>query len=315
MNTKKLSERIDSVRNSRYSIAIYVATVFAFTILLILVGLDLCLLSMILAVLAILIPLKFYKEPNFKKVVAAGALSILIMALVGTVFHVHILYSQEPAILESDTLLNGSVDGIYGDTSTIFNFTVEVGLETTVNHTVYLNLTYTGDDGASQMSHHEMTSMEGDVYFFATSLEERQYLYHFTLGTTVDNETTWETTPKGFGPLVISERTAFVNIFIMRLTSPVIIFFLFVSLLWWKRGLEESRRSSTKGLDEKESALDDSCPECGALMDGRDICPDCGHGKGGEDHTTKKDRIKCPDCRHLIVTDNESCPYCGADVR
>ncbi len=315
MYTTILKQKIDSVRDSPYSIIVYIATVFAFAIIPVLIGLDLCLLSMILSVLAILIPLKFYKEPKLKKVVIAGAISIVLIAAVGTIFHVHLLYSQEPTILGSDTLVNGTVDRIYGDTETVFNFTVEVPVEMNNNYTTYVNLTYFGDDGTSEQNiTGEMRLLNDNVHYWETLLDEKQYFYHFSLETNVGNETFWESTDKGFGPLVIPKNTAVVNIFIMRLISPFIIFIIFASLVWWKKGLMDSRGSSIEGLEEKEKALEDSCPECGALLEGEDECPDCDWNLKEEDTIVEKDRVKCPDCRHLIVSDNESCPYCGTDL-
>ncbi len=315
MYTSIIKEKINSVRDTPYSMLIYIATIFAFNIFLVLIGLELCLLSVILSVLAILIPLKFYKEPKLKKVVVAGAISIILIAAVGTIFHIHILYSQDLTVLESDNLLNGTVDKIYGDTETLFNFTVEIRNESNYNYTVYVNITFFGDDGSSQEIYNEMRPLNNGSYQWETRLDEKQYYHHFTLEATRGNETLWESTESTFGPLLIPKGTATLNIFIMRLVSPIITFLIFASLVWWKKGLDKSKSSSVKGLEEKERALEDSCPECGALLKGKDECPDCDWNKKEENiPVQQKGRVKCPDCRHLIVSDNDSCPYCGAEI-
>lgn len=308
-----LKQRIDTVKDSPYSVPIYIGTVFGIAIVPVLMGLDLCLLGMIIAVVAILVPYKLYKEPRLRKVVTAGAVAIVLIALVGTLFHVQILYSQSPETTGSENISMGTVDGLYGDTDTIFNFTAE-GPSPVEGITMYLNLTFIGDDGMEEEISVEMDHT-GQLYYHQRTLEEKQYLMHFTLESRENNISSWEETDKIFGPLLIPKNVAIMSIFIMRFMAPFVMFVLFGALLWWKRGVTKSKDSSMEGLEEKDMALDDACPDCGALLQGEIRCPDCDwYAKEEENKAIERERIKCPGCKHLVVKDNLICPYCGEDI-
>lgn len=321
-NLKLLKDKVESVPESKYAVQIYVGTIFFVLVIPVIVFLNLCLFNILLALMTIAVPYFFYKERSIKKILIAGLIAILLVNVVGTVNHVNILFSEGPNVLESDHLQNGTVDQVYGDKNTDFNFTIDVHDMETTNYTVFLNLSYQSGDVTleEKIDSYEMEELNGQ-YYKVLDLDERQYSHRFSLRVNESSNTTWYSTNETFGPFTISKRTSYTNIFVLRLTSPILLFGLFVSLMWWRSKLEESKRVSTEGLDEKEEELDDYCKKCGALLKGADECPNCGaevkkKAKIDEalEDMEKAKRITCPNCRKMTYSDQESCPYCGEDL-
>lgn len=322
-----IGNRVKTIKEKRYALLIYVATIFLLTIPLVIIAINLCFLSIIMSVIAVLIPYKFFKDKSIKKVIITGFIAILLVASIGTIYHVHILYGETPSDLGSEHLTEGTVDKLYGDGETEFNFTVILtdDVEEDIdNYTVFVNLTYNSGEltETTQGYNYTMRSINGSngTFYKVTSLEERRYDHHFSLRINGTEGTTWEETDKTFGPMNIPRETAYINIFVMRLTSPILIFLLLVSLVWWRRRLKSSKRRSTEGLEKKEKGLEDFCPECGTILEGEEVCPECGWEKEeGEidralEEREERKRKLCRNCGRMVSTEEDNCPYCGEDL-
>ena len=284
---KTFLKKIEKVPDSPYSMLIYVGTVLFLTSPLFLLNMfaNICFFNIFVAGLAVLIPYKFYKEDNIKKLAVAGLISILLVSVVGTVYHVNELYTQEPGELSSDNLTQGTVNRLYGDTDTVFNFTVESSEAVSdLNYSVYLNISYLGANNSFSeplVDSYEMKKMNdsavGNSYFKTLTVEEKLYEHYFSLKINRTGNVTWEETEKGYGPLTIPQTQAYIVIFPPRAVSPLLLYALGISLIWWRKKMVDSQRYSTSGLEKKEEALESYCDNCGTLLSSdEEVCPECG---------------------------------------
>ncbi len=281
-------KKVEKVPDSPYSMLIYVGTVLFLASPLFLLNMfaNICFFNIFVAGLAVLIPYKFYKEEDIKKLAVAGLISILLVSVVGTVYHVNELYTQEPGELSSDNLSQGRVNRLYGDTDTVFNFTVYVSEDTAdMNHSVYLNMSYLGANNSFSepiIDSHEMKrlndSQDGYRYYKELNVEEKLYEHYFSLKKINQaGNITWEETENGYGPLTIPKTQAYIVIFPPRAVSPLLLYALGISLIWWRKKMKESQRYSTSGLEKKEEALESYCDNCGSLLSSdEEVCPECG---------------------------------------
>ncbi len=275
---RDLKRRIKAVPDSRFAILIYVGTACLVSAWMLI---SPCLMTLVLPVLSLLIIYKFYDEKNLKKILVAGVIIVLVMALLVSFYQVHLWYNKEPTVQESEHLKNGTVNPLYGNADTEFNFTVEIedGLEG--NYTVQLNITHLGTIGPIQDEQkvYNMSEHRGSngTYYKNLTLGENLYNYSFSLKVNrSDGSPQWEETQGSFGPLTISKRITFISRFIPQTVSMFLVYVFGISLLWWRKKMKRSREESTEGLDEKEEELEDYCPECGALLEGESVCPRCG---------------------------------------
>ncbi|MFO7791987.1 MAG: zinc ribbon domain-containing protein [Candidatus Saliniplasma sp.] len=311
---ENLKKRLKSVKESKYSILIYIWTILIVSIWTIFTP---CISYLALPIIAIYIPTKLYGEDRLKRLAIAGLLGVLLVSSTATLYHTNLFYSQEMTTLESPNSLleEGRVDRIYEDTQSPFNFTVTVDEEVPQdNFTVQLNISYelwSADGSEIIEDSYNMTQMNDGVYFKEIELDERKYFHKFSVNYTENGKVTWEETDQAFGPMTLPFEHTLVSIFIQRTPVPLLVFLFILSILWWREKLEESREKSTKGLMEKEKQLEDYCPNCGELLDGAEECPECGYVKN---RVKNDNRITCGNCGQNISKDQETCPYCGEDV-
>jgi len=295
-----INEKARKVRRSRYSIPIYILTVFFASIWLILI--NPCLMNILLPILAILVPYKLYDENSLKKLLVVGITAIILLAFTMGSYHVGILYDQPARQLRSGpgALQNGTIDRIYGDSNTEFRFTVEVNLTKVgaarEDITLYANISYAEAEGIRREDYegYEMSPVndnddENDIMKYevvVSGLPERLFNHYFSLRKDVpieEGDFSWERTSLGFGPVTLERRTALGMITLQQSFSTSVIFLLGVGLLWLKKRMDKSIVESTEGLEEKEEGLEDYCPDCGHLLEGKKECDRCGWIKEPED--------------------------------
>lgn len=174
---------------------------------------------------------------------------------------------------------------MYGDTDTVFNFTVETSEAVSdLNYSVYLNISYLGANNSFSeplVDSYNMTkingSTEGHSYFKTLKVKEKLYEHYFSLKVNRSGNVTWEETEKGYGPLTIPRTQAHIVVFPPRAVSPLLLYALGISLIWWRKKMKESQRYSTSGLEKKEKALESYCDNCGTLLSSdEEVCPECG---------------------------------------
>jgi len=296
----KINHWTRKVRRSRYSIPIYVLTVFLASIWLIFI--NPCLMNILLPIFAILIPYKLYDENSLKKLLVVGIAAIILLAFTMGAYHVGILYDQPARELRSGpgALQNGTIEPIYGDSNTEFKFTIEVNLTrastSMENIKLYANISYAEVEGVRREDYegYEMepandSDDESDIKEFevvVSGLPERLFNHYFSLRKDVpveEDDFSWERTSLGFGPVTLERRTAFGMITLQQSFSTSVFFLLGMGLLWLKKRMDRSVVESTEGLEEKEEELEDSCPDCGHLLEGKKECDRCGWIKEPED--------------------------------
>jgi len=296
----KINRWTRKVKRSRYSIPIYILTVFLASIWLIFI--NPCLMNILLPILAILIPYKLYDENSLKKLLVAGIVAIILLSFTMGFYHIGIIYDQPARQLRSGpgALQNGTIEPIYGDSNTEFNFTIEVNFTTAraskENITIYANISYAEAEGIRREDYegYEMSPVnnsEGDnevkeYYVVVSGLPERLFNHYFSLRKDVpveEGDFSWERTSLGFGPITLERRTAMGMITLQQSFSTSVIFLLGIGLLWLKKHMDRSVAESTEGLEKKEEALEDHCPDCGHLLEGKKECDRCGWIKEPED--------------------------------
>lgn len=315
-NIRKFKKRVRTVKKSKYSLLIYILTIFVSSIWTIFTP---CISYLAIPILAVYIPSRFYGENGFKKLVVAGFVGTLLITSSATLYHSNYFYTQEMTPVDSpnNILTEGGVDRIYENTEDPFNFTVLVD-ESRLgdNHTVHLNLSYelwTAEGSEVVKKSYEMNSIGNGTYFKEIDLDERRYFHRFAVNHTEDSMVVWEETDQAYGPMTLPFEHTLISIFVQRTPVPVLVFLFIISILWWKNKIKESKEKSTEGLKEKEEKLEDYCPKCGELMEGSDQCPECGFIRD-EITKIKSKRITCTNCGKSISKEQNECPYCGEDV-
>ncbi len=294
---KKFDNKFKKIKRSRFSLLAYIGTVYLVSIWLIFV--NPCLMNIILPILAILVPYKLYGEDSLKKILVAGVVVILLLALTIASFQLGMIYDLRPQTLDSDHFQEGRLEPMYIDgDDTTFNFTVELNKRhvtrgedmnnyTIDNHTVFLNLTlstveYVGvmDYEGYEMNFYEDTNETYKYYKEITDLDERLYGHYFSVrrNMTIDGEQDhdWHTTSRGPGPITLERSRAFQLLTLEYFVSTVVVFLLALGLLWAKKRMDKSVSESVDGLEEKEKELEKYCPECGELLDSSETCNKCG---------------------------------------
>lgn len=298
---RKINELTRKANESRFSILVYIATVFVASIWVIFM--NPCMMNLLLPILAILIPYKLYDEMDLKKLLVTGIAVIILISLTMAFYHTGVIYDQPSRQIRSEgrRMINGTVEPIYGDSGTSFNLTVELSWEfieryENRNYTVYANLSFTETEGVRRRDYegYEMSRVDETVeenqtveyYVIVTDLPERMFNHYFSLKREVpleEDDYAWERTSLGFGPITLPRNNALRIITFQQSISTFLFFFLFMGLWWLKRRMDISVTQSTEGLEEKEKALDDSCPECGHLLEGKKECDRCGWVEEPED--------------------------------
>ncbi len=295
-----INEKARKIRKSRFSIPIYILTVFLASIWMIFI--NPCLMNILLPILAILIPYKLYDENNLKKLLVVGVAVIILLAFTMGFYHVGILYDQPARRLRSGTgaLENGTIEPIYGDSGTEFNFTVEVNFTiagtSEEKATLYANISFAEAEGIRREDYegYEMKPVDEndgnnetkEYYVIVSGLPERLFNHYFSLRKDVpieEGDFSWVRTSLGFGPITLPQTTALGIITLQQSFSTSIIFLLGMGLLWLKKRMDRSVVESTEGLEEKEEGLEDYCPDCGHLLEGKKECDRCGWIKEPED--------------------------------
>ncbi len=305
MNDKKgFWKKIEELRDKPYAVPVYALTVVGVSLPLIFSHMDICLMNIIVAIVAIVVPYHLYKDKDVKKVVYAGVIALLLIAIIGTLYHVHIFYSQEPVELESENLSEGLLEPMYGDSETSFDASVRVR-DLNINQ-VLVNFTFQGIEDPMLMDEisYELEGQDG-VYSNNSIVlgEERVYNHHFSLNYTEGNVTVWEETDSAIGPLTISRGNLAFSIMLLRTVAPFITFFLVVGLIWWMNRMKTSRSVGKDEFEKKEADLDDYCEKCGNFLDEDGECPDC----GGKVRT-------CSECGVDVPEDADICQNCDSSV-
>lgn len=283
MNSDSIVRFFKELGGKPYALPVYSLTTVALTLPLIF-GVDLCLMNVLAAIMAILVPYKIYGEKDIRKVFYAGAVAIVIISLIGSVYHVDLLYGQEVEVLESEHM-EGYLDMLYGRGDTVFEGTASIKGEVDVNQ-VFLNLTYQSpDDPLKDDTISYELEPDGDVYRKGI-VTDREVIFnhHFALNYSEGNETFWEETDGTFGPVTLSRGNAFISIMIIRSVAPFVSFLLLLGLLWWLMYMRKSKAVGKDVLEEKESRLEHYCDSCGEdLSQEMKVCPRCGEELEDED--------------------------------
>ncbi len=299
---KKLSSRFEKPDDPKYAILKYVVYVYAISLpfIIILSYFNPCFLNLVIPAIAVLVPYKLFKEKSLKKVFIAGIIAVLLLNFTFTVYQVEgIYFSQEPGDLSSDVLSDGTVNKVYGEQKTKFNFTVDLEKNKlqTDNYTIYLNITWLTTTPGEEDNYRSFTmdEIQNSQYYFIFNLEEqdmqdRLYSHHFSIKKNTTDGVEWEETDSSFGPFTISRLDAYQRIMLQQVISSVLFFVLVLGIVWWRNRMSRSREKSTEGLEDKEKELDDYCPQCGALLEGEKTCPECGIDV--ESYMENKEKIK-----------------------
>lgn len=308
---KKINEKTRRVRDSRYSIPIYLLTIFAASIWLIFF--NPCLMYILLPIMAILIPYKLYDENSFKKLLVVGVVAVILLGFTMSGYYTFILFNQ-PArevhsreMMDERVIQNGTIDQIYGDSQTEFNLTVKVRMDVIREHipdidhndidnNITANITYYGVVGVVGREYqtynmtrvNQSTVENGAVRYYAIvrDLDESIFQYHFSLKTNMTEEDPWEKweeTEPNFGPVTLDEPFVLGVITLQESFNISLFFFLGMGILWLKKRMDKSVIESTEGLEEKEEELEDHCPDCGHLLEGKKECDRCGWIKDEKD--------------------------------
>lgn len=300
---KKLSSRFEKPEDSKYAILKYVIYIYAFSlpIILLLSYFNPCFLNLVIPAIAVLVPYKLFKEKSLKKIFVTGVIAVLLISFTFTAYQVEgIYFSQEPGELSSESFSNGTIDKVYGEQKTKFNFTVDLNTENiqTDNYTIFLNITWitTATPADGDFKSFKMIKLNNSEYYYLFNLkehdmEDRLYSHHFSIrknGTSGTVE--WEETDSNFGPFTISRIDAYQVIMMQQLISTLLFLVLIIGIVWWRKRMATSREKSTEGLGEKEEDLEDYCPQCGALLEGKTTCPECGIDV--DSYLDKKEKIK-----------------------
>ncbi|MFP4001998.1 MAG: hypothetical protein ACLFSM_01155 [Thermoplasmata archaeon] len=299
---KKINEKTKEVRESRLSIPVYIFTVFIASLWVIFM--NPCLMNLVIPILAILIPYKLYDEYKLRKLIVVGLTVIILIAFSMAFYQTEVIYGRPSRQVDSaeGKLVNGTVEPVYGDGGTKFNFTVELSEEFVENHTegnykVFANLSYTQVEGLRRddFDGYMMERVDSDVdkngtvefFTIVTDLPDRLFNHYFSLKRNIsmsgEEDYDWERTSLGFGPVTLNRRDVLGIITFQQSISTLMFFFLGVGILWLKRRMDKSISESTEGLEEKEEELEDNCPECGHLLEGKKECIRCGWVKEPED--------------------------------
>lgn len=314
---KRINEKTRRVKESKYSIPIYVLTVYAASIWLIFV--NPCLMHIILPLLAILIPYKLYDEHSFKKLLVVGVVMVILLSFTMAANVSFSIYNQtgreihSRQITDKRVLQNGTIDPIYGDPDTKFNLTVKVRADLVdldidqIDDNIFANITYYGAQGLGGGDYevynmtrvNENSDGNGTVeyYAIATGLDESLFHHHFSLKTNMTQDVgdaflsweKWEETESGYGPVTLDAPFVLGIITLQESFNMSLFFFLGLGLLWLKKRMEKSVSKSTEGLEEKEEELENNCPECGHLLEGKKECDRCGWIKDPDDELYDED--------------------------
>ncbi len=280
MKANSIIESIESLKDKPYALPIYSLTVVGLSLLFVFGRMDICLMNIIVAILAVLIPYKFYKEKNIKKVFYAGVIALLLIALIGTGYHIHIIYSQESMVIVSDNM-EGELEPLYGDADTAFQGTVRIKEDIDVDQ-VFINLTFqsTIDPFEEEVESYPLEYVPEENIYRNNSIvtgEEMMFNHHFSMNYSDGNETYWEETERAFGPVTLSRGNTFVSIILLITVAPFISFSLLIGLLWWLKRMKSSKNVGTDELEKKDSELDYYCDSCGSdLTPDSKECPGCG---------------------------------------
>ena len=325
VDLENILTKIRKYKDSKYSILIYIGVMILASIWTVY---NLCLTSIILPLLAILIPLKLFKENSLKKIAISGLIAILVIIIVLSVYQLSFFYNQPIDVVNSQNLENGSIDKVYGNTEESFNFTVGVSENIENNYTVYLNLSHSrwieGESQDINESYKMKPLDDNSTYYYQLKVNESVYLHHYSLKQNFSGNLVWEETDQALGPLTIPIMSAFSNMIISNLPPPVIIFLFMLLLLFWRRTSGRGKKKSTEGLEEKEEELEDYCPECGTLLKGKDICQKCGTEvrKKVEEERKLKEKEEdlepkkiCLNCGKRVDLDKKECPNCGEPIK
>ena len=308
-----INKKTKVIKESKYSIPAYILTVFIASIWMIFM--NPCLMNLLLPLIAILIPYKLYDENSFKKLVVVGIASIILIGLSMSLYHTGVIYDQPSRRIRSEDgrLLNGTVEPVYGDSGTTFNLTVDLSedyLEEREirNYSLYANISYTGVEGLRREEYggyqmepvedHNGTGGNVEYYVEVEDLSERLFNHYFSLKRNItyeegetegEEDYAWTRTSLGFGPVTLPRTTALGMITLQQSLSTSVFYFLAFGLLWLKKRMDKSVSESTEGLEEKEKELEDSCPECGHLLEGKKECDRCGWVEEPEDEIYDED--------------------------
>lgn len=292
----KLNDKIRWVKKSSYAIPIYILTVFIASIWMVIF--NPCIANLLLPFFCLLIPYKLYDENNMKKLFVVGIVAIILIGLSIGIYHTQILYTQpEEQLLDSEReyLTNGTIDNIYGDSETTFNFTVEVDdIILEQDHNVSVNITQGFVEEPYESYNMTRIGDTNEFYVEVDGLSESLFNHRFYLRSEYieeeyDFDHGWVRSESGFGPVTI-DRTAAIGIITVEQSFYTVIFFiLLLGVLWLKKRMDKSLTESTEGLDEKEEKLEDQCPECGHLLEGMNECDRCGWIKETENEILDED--------------------------
>jgi|GEM_PF-2249133 len=306
----KINQWTRKVRRSRYSIPIYILTVFLASVWLIFF--NPCLMYILLPIIAIIIPYKLYDETSFKKLLVVGIVAVILLGFTMSGYYTFVFFNQPAREVHSREIMgerileNGTIDRIYGDSQTKFNLSVEVRMDVLekyldidvedIDENIYANLTYYGVVSLDERDYktynmmrvNENLTEDGIVkyYTIATNLEESIFRHHFSLRTNMTEDEPWEEweeTEPNFGPVTLGKTFVLGVITLQESFSISIFFFLGMGLLWLKKRMDRSVAESTEGLEKKEEELEDHCPDCGHLLEGKRECDRCGWIKEPED--------------------------------
>ncbi|MFO8109900.1 MAG: hypothetical protein R6U17_05190 [Thermoplasmata archaeon] len=295
-----LKDKIENVKNTPYAILVYSLTITAICTLLVFSHMDICLMNTLIPIVAVVIPYHIYKERNIKKIVYAGVIALILLASIGTLYHIDVFYSQEPATLDSEHVKEARLNRLYGDADTEFEATLQLHDSIDEVNQVFVNFTYQSLENPMETEEifWDLVTDDNISFNYTTALgKENVFNYHFSINYTDGNNIVWEETDKAFGPLTMSKVNLAPMIMIQRTIMPFITFLLIIGLLWWKEKMKASKAVGSDVLDKKESKLEEYCNSCGEFLDDKGECPNC------DDPV-----VRCKKCNIEIPRDTEVCP-------
>ena len=262
-----LAKELQSLEKKYNSFSIYLLFTYLFSLPLIFVLLyvDPCLFNLLISGFALIIPYKLFEVKEFKTLAVVGIVVLILLGITFTVYQVEGIYvGREPDELSSQHLIQGSIDRVDGEVNEEFTFSVIVTNETYQelieddNYTVKVTLSRYIEEGEEavdyEMDYQEDVEDLGKRYQIQISdLEEALYEHYFTLQVEQDDDDHVEETNRGFGPFTVGRRGLYQTILIQQTTQTLIIFFIFLGFLWWRKGMLKKAKKRKKEKIQKEN--------------------------------------------------------------
>lgn len=324
-----LKSRFLRFRENKYAIYIGLALTFIIcSLLLVYSSYLLCFGLLLVALAGYYIPY-FFGMKSRKKLAVWGIILILLLSFPYAFSIVEGQKATTDNLLSSQDggMIDGKVDPVNGDASTVHTFSILVTNDTYSDVRVVIYDGWT----STLVSNNTMTGTAvagGTLYSFSGTLQNRtEYYYYYMANAGGD----WVTTKTAnYGPMHVTDVDLYAHwlpLLIFALFLEVgLLYFLLLILNWWtdrsKARMAEVQKQRAGGLPapgkegQEEKFI---CSECGAEVPGSaSKCPQCGERfDEAKDEPAapkkKKDEFVCTECGATVDEKARTCWNCGKE--